>query len=319
MPAGRIAECEACYWRGLLKKRIAMNQAAFSAQTMARHFEHYAAWLAATVGENKAAITLNKYLSFFLEMEKVWKDLPDYARLVAHFGAEGLRRVRLPMRWMQETGLVSKDDAVLRDDSEKRQIEQLLKTLEGNTKGSRILKEYHDALMLKANSGKLRLRSVRLALTPARALLLEAQKMGLNFPSQKAVERYLGRVPGQRAALTGFVRFLHEMHSANIAIPQPMDGAVQKARQIKLEKELMAMMRDGDESDEFIRRWVSVGLAYFHGLPKNIGRNVALNLLENEDEGIVIKFSGKSYWLPSVARKNHKINVSYDAVCCPKL
>jgi len=96
MPAGRIAQCEACYWRSLLKKRIAMNQAAFSAQTMARRFEHYAVWLTATVGENKTAITLNKYLPFFLEMEKLWKDIPDYARLIAHFSAEGLRRVRLP-------------------------------------------------------------------------------------------------------------------------------------------------------------------------------------------------------------------------------
>jgi len=286
----------ACYWRGLLKKRIDLNQAAFSAQTMARHFEHYAAWLAVTVGENKAAITLNKYLSFFLEMEKVWKDLPDYARLVAHFGAEGLRRVRLPIRWMEETGLIVKDVTVQAEDSEKRQIACMLKALEGDLAGLPILKGYHDSLMVKAKAGKLSLRSVRLAMSPAKALMLEAQKMGLKKPDQRAVDVYLAKVPGQYAALTGFVRYLRESYSVEVVMPKSQEGAAKKACQRKLELEILAMMREGGEGEEFLRRWVSVGLAYFHGLPRKMGR--AIDVMRTDGEGVAVQIEGKSYWVP---------------------
>ena len=275
-----------------------MNRAAFSVPVMADHFEQFGTWLGTTVGDNKAAITVNRYLSFFLEIEKVWKSIPDYNRLIAHFSAEGLRRVRLPMRWMQETGLVVKDVAVQAEDSGKRQITGMLKSLEGDPAGLRILKGYHDTLMTLEKAGKLGLRSVRLALAPAKALLLEAQKIGLKKPDQKVVDAYLAKVPGQRAALSGFVRYLREAHSANVVVPKTKDGATQKVRQRKLEQEMLAMMCEGGEGEEFMRRWVSVGLAYFHGLPRHVGREVTGANVRTEDNGVVMELSDRSYWLP---------------------
>jgi hypothetical protein len=275
-----------------------MNRAAFSVPVMADHFEQFGTWLAVTVGDNKAAITVNRYLSFFLEIEKVWNDIPDYNRLITHFSAEGLRRVRLPIRWMRETGLVAKDAAVQTEDSEKRQITGMLKALEGDPTGLWILKGYHDTLLVEVTAGKLSLRSVRLAMTPAKSLLLEAQKMGLKKPDQKTVDVYLAKVPGQRAALSGFVRYLREAHSADVVVPKVKDGAAQKARQRRLEQEMLAMMRDGGEGDEFMRRWVSVVLTYFHGLPRKVGGEVDLKMLKADGEGVVLDFSGKSYWVP---------------------
>ncbi len=277
-----------------------MNRAAFTAPVMADHFERFGAWLAVTVGDNKAAITVNRYLSFFLEIEKVWKAIPDYNRLVAHFGVEGLRRVRLPMRWMQEAGLVVKDAAVQAEDSEKRQIAGMLKALESDPAGLRVLKDYHDTLMVEVKAGKLSLRSVRLAMTPAKSLLLEAQKMGLKKPDQKTVVVYLAKVPGQRAALSGFVRYLREAHSADVVVPKVKDDTAQKVRQRKLELEMLAMMQEDGEGEEFLRRWVSVGLAYFYGVPRKVGRGLAVEALKVEDEGAgaVLDFSDRSYWLP---------------------
>ena len=277
-----------------------MNRAAFSVRVMADHFEGFGAWLAVTVGDNKAAISVNRYLSFFLEIEKVWEAIPNYNRLVAHFGAEGLRRVRLPMRWMQEVGLVVKDVAVQAEDSEKRQIAGMLKALEGDPAGLRILKGYHDTLLVEVKAGKLSLRSARLAMVPAKALLLENQKMGLKKPDQNTVEVYLAKVPGQRAALSGFVRYLREVHSADVVVPKVKDGAAQKVRQRKLEQEMLAMMREGGEGDEFLRRWVSVGLAYFHGLPRKVG--IGADVLRTDGEGMAINVEGKSYWLPSISQ-----------------
>ncbi|MBN6739419.1 hypothetical protein JKG47_02475 [Acidithiobacillus sp. MC6.1] len=296
MSAGRGAQCESCYWRSLLTKRIAMNRAAFAMPTMADHFERFGAWLAVTVGDNKAAITVNRYLSFFLEIEKVWQAIPDYNRLVAHFGAEGLRRVRLPMRWMRETGLVVKDTAVQAEDSEKRQIAGMLKALEGDPAGLRILKGYHDTLMVRGRAGKLSLRSVRFALAPAKALLLDARKMGLKKLDQKTVDAYLAKVPGQCAALTGFVRYLREVHSADVVVSKAKDGAAQKVRQRKLELEMLAMMQEGGEGEEFLRRWVSVGLTYFHGVPRKL--NIRMDVFRTDSVGMTIRVEGKSYWLP---------------------
>ena len=273
-----------------------MNLAAFTMPVMADHFERFGAWLAVTVGDNKAAITVNRYFSFFLEIEKVWKSIPDYNRLIAHFSAEGLRRVRLPMRWMQETGLVVKDVAVQTEDSEKRQITGMLKALEGDPAGLRILKGYHNTLMVEVKAGKLSLRSVRLAMAPAKALLLEIQKMGLEKPDQRTVDEYLAKVPGQRAGLTGFVRYLREAHSVVVAMPAAKDGAAQKVRQRKLEQEMLAMMREGGEGEEFLRRWVSVGLAYFHGLPRKVGRGV--DVLRAERGSVIVVLKGRSYWVP---------------------
>ena len=275
-----------------------MNRAAFTVPVMADHFDRFGAWLAVTVGDNKAAITVNRYLSFFLEIEKVWQAIPDYARLIAHFSAEGLRRVRLPMRWMQETGLVVKDGTLQAEDSEQRQIAGILKAVEGDPAGLRILKGYLDTLMARAKTGKLSLHSVRLAMAPAKALLLDIQKTGLKTPDQKTVDAYLAKMPGQRAAVTGFVRYLRETHSLDVVVPKAKDRAAQKVRQRKLEQEMLAMMRDGGEGEEFLRRWVSVGLAHFHGVSRKVGRVVEVEKLKVEGGGAVLDFSGKSYWIP---------------------
>ena len=299
MPAGRGAQCEPCYWRGLLKKRIAMNLAAFSVPVMADHFEQFGTWLGTTVGDNKAAITVNRYLSFFLDIEKVWKTIPGYNRLIGHFSSEGLRRARLPMRWMQETGLVVKDAVVQTEDSEKRQISAMLNSLGDFPTGLRILKGYYDVLMVEVKAEKMGLRSVRRAMTPAKALLLEAQKMGLKKPDQKSVDALLARVPGQHAALSGFIRYLRDAHSVLVVIPKTREGTAQKAHQRKLEKEMLAMMRGGGEGDEFLRRWVSVGLAYFHGLSKAVGRRADINSIGADYGGLMVRFQGCSYWLPS--------------------
>lgn len=124
--------------------------------------------------------------------------------------------------------------------------------------------------------------------------------MGLEKPDQRTVDKYLAKVPGQRAGLTGFVRYLREAHSVVVAIPKAKDGATQKVRQRKLEQEMLAMMRENGEGEEFLRRWVSVGLAYFHGVSRKVGRAVDLEGLKVGDEGAVLAFPGKSYWVPYV-------------------
>jgi hypothetical protein len=86
-------------------------------------------------------------------------------------------------------------------------------------------------------------------------------------------------------------------------VPKAKEGVAQKVRQRKLEQEMLAMMREGGKGEEFLRRWVSVGLAYFHGLPRNVGLGVTVGVLRTEGGGFVIDLSGMSYWLPSLSQE----------------
>lgn len=46
------------------------------------------------------------------------------------------------------------------------------------------------------------------------------------------------------------------------------------------------------------RAWLSLALAYFHGLHKKIGKTIAFeNIIDTNDGGIEVIWSGRRYWL----------------------
>ena len=299
MPAGCGSQCQHCYWRGLLKKPIQMDCAAFSLPTMAMHFEAFGHWLMGQVGENKAAMTIHHYLPFFMEVERYWKDFPEFAVLLRHFGTARLRCVLLPMRWMEVTGLVVPDAAAKADDSERRRIVVILDKFAKEMNERTLLEGYYRALIENMNAGKMTLRSVRLALSPAAALLCQAGEKGCIQPNQKILDAYLDKKPGQRAAISGFVRYLREVRGIEIALPKANLGRVHRQRRKKLEAELLTLMKEGGQSKKFKRRWLSVSLMYFHGLKRNVGLIVKDTDVHQIDDGLVITWNNKSYWVAS--------------------
>jgi len=63
-------------------------------------------------------------------------------------------------------------------------------------------------------------------------------------------------------------------------------------------------MREGGEGEEFRRRWLSVALAYFHGLPKEVGRRVPIERVTTQgDVGFIIVWNEKEYWVPKAASR----------------
>ena len=123
MPAGCGRRCRACYWTEKTKRRIETDSGAFSSPALTGHFQAFGEWLIQTVGGQKGALHIHKYLEFFLEIERKWNDIPDYESLLGHFSAGRLRRFQLPMRWMEETGLVRPDANAREADSDQRRIE----------------------------------------------------------------------------------------------------------------------------------------------------------------------------------------------------
>lgn len=303
MPAGRGKQCESCYWRGLLEKRLTMDCAAFSAPIMVEHFRAFGNWLGKKVGHHQAAVILKRYLPFFLEIEKQWKAIPEYAVLLKHFGTSHLRRFLRPMKWMQETNLIVPDILSKQEDSDQRRILETLYMVGKNTKERFILDGYHKTLMVDLVIAKTTLRSIRLAMTPAASLLLRGRDMKRMPPDQMVLDSYLVETPGQRAAVSGFVCYLRHTHGVHIEIPKANSGEVLLNRKKKLETKMLALMQESGEGNEFRKRWLAAALAYFHGLPKRVG-----NLLLNESivqtaNGFSVTIEGKVYFVPLIVKQ----------------
>lgn len=310
IPAGRGKQCEACYWRGLLEKRVAMDCAAFTAPAMADRFRAFGEWLGNEVNHHKAALTLHRYLPFFLDVEKQWKTIPEYAVLLKHFGTLRLRRVLLPMKWMQEVGLVVPDAVLKQEDSDQKRIATTLDKVRKDTRERAILEGYCNGLMADLKDEKTTLRSIRLAMTPAAALLIKGREMELMPPNQQVLDGYLEATPGQRAAVSGFVCYLREKYGIEIALPTANSNKRLMDRKKKFESEILELMRNGGHGERFKKRWISVALAYFHGLPKKVGLVIQDSKVSIPLEGgFAVDWNNQVYWIPSPAIQDKRVTV----------
>lgn len=301
MPAGYGWQCEGCYWKGLLEKRIEMDCAVFTSLQMATYFKAFGQWLGRKVGEQKAASTIHRYLSFFIEIEQQWKTIPKYDALLAHFGTLRLRRALLPMSWMEGSEFIVPNAIAREEDSNRRRIMVILDRFPMESQERTLLTGYHKLMIESLEAEKTTICSIRLALSPAAALLLKAREMKCIPPNQKVLDAYLETTPGQRAALSGFVCYLRDTHGVRITLPKPNKEKAQQNRKKKLEAEMLMLMQEGGNSEEFNRRWLSVALAYFHGLPKKTGKVLRdEQVVVSENEGITVTWNEQIYWIPVV-------------------
>ena len=310
MPAGFGKKCWSCYWTETAMKRIDTNREAFRVSGMAKRFADFGAWLIRKVGEHKAALTIHKYLAFFLDIEREWQDIPDYETLLRHFSAAGLRRSLLPMRWMEESGLVMPNAAAREADSDRRRIKASLAKLPEGSQTRMILEDYHEYLMQRVEAGTTTLRSVRLALSPAASLLTFAETMDRVPPDQKALDGFLRQAPGQRAAVAGFVNYLREGHGADIALPKRDSGQAYRNRRKKLEAEMLALMQEDQNDGKMKPRWLGVALAYFHDLPIKTAEKVGDEDITADESGMTVRVGGSSYWIPQLPLQDATRTVS---------
>lgn len=296
MPAGRGKICDACYWKSSLQQRVKLDQAALATTQMRVALSEFGLWLKVKVGPRKAALSIHRYLSFFLQMEAQWASIPSYASLLGYFSAEGLRRVRLPMQWLREARGIEPDPIAREEDSERRRITNLLATFPKNTWATQAINDYHDKLTAKAQAGSTSVRSIRLALRPAVTLLLAANEQGNRPPDQAALDQYLLETPGQKAAITGFIHFLQTTHKLDLIV-RTDDRKVRSTRRCKLEKEIIAMATHPQEGEAFKTRWLIACLEYFHKI--KVGKRTIQNATVNqESDGFCLETDGLSYFLP---------------------
>jgi hypothetical protein len=300
MPAGRVSRCESCYWHALHNKRVHIDQAAFVTPRFAALFAGFGAWLQMRVGGQRAALRIHRYLPFFIEIEQRWREIPTYPDLLAHFGAEGLRRVRLPMAWLAETQCLEVNPTACEAEAEKRRIRVLIDSVPVGTAGALVLTAYRNQLQARVDAGKSTSRSMRLALRPAVSLLIAADASGHTLPDQMSLDHLLREPPGQLASLGGFIRFLNQRYS--LGLQAVVDERLVATRRRKsLEAKLLALAQCADGSDSFLRKWVGAGLAYFHGLPGMCGRGRSVRDIQTDQDGYSVFLNGQRYWLPTPA------------------
>lgn len=300
MPAGRVRCCEDCYWVKTARNRLAIDQEGFSSSYMAGEFGSFGDWLLTTYGGKTAALSIHRYFTFILEVEKTWGSFPDYRSLVGHFKAEGLRRVRRPMRWLSEIHEIHPNPTIREETSEKTRLEQMLTLYPNSTIIGQAIHGYMAKLQRRQREGKTTIRSIRLALTPAAGLSRIVVKTGHDLPNQKLLDAYLMDHPGQKAAITGFINFLNREYKVNIkAKADPK--LTRRHRRKKLEQALRAMMLDENKGAQFLWQWAPVALEYFHDvkIPKRMLRSL-LESAEYVDElGVGLMINGRAHFIPT--------------------
>jgi hypothetical protein len=284
-----------------------MDQAVFSNALFAIAFGEFGEWLINEAGPGNAATSVHRYLSFFVTMEREWGQIPTYPDLLQHFGAEGLRRVRRPMRWLAEARGLAVDSRLREQDSEQRRIDAIIAEVPAQSPAGRSLRNYLDQLIQRSVAGKVSLLSVRLALRPAATFLGTVGPPSWALPDQGALDRYLVKVPGQKSAVTGFINFLNKYDSLHL-VPRIDPQRTALLRRAQLEKALMRLLRDADKLDP-LGKWVRVALEYFHGL--RVNQAAALQVLDDNDgRGFCVLFGGNEYWLPRLVSADANLSHS---------
>jgi len=265
------------------------------------YFEEYMNWLDHEVGPHKAALLIHKHIQFFEKTNNLWRDqIPDYVPLLHRLRASGLRKYELPMRWLVSMYKLEINTELKDQCSELDQLERLVKSSPELTLSAQVLQEYDQYLKNKMKLGNTTLRSTRLAMKPASALMQLVNQSRLDLPTMWHVKHYLYQSPGQASALTGFLNFLNKNYDTQLSSTRMLDKeSKNKSNLKKLEKDLLTMMKNPVENFDELT-WVRLCLGYFHGLDKNICNRVDKVDIKVEIDGFNVLINNQQYWIPNM-------------------
>lgn len=305
MPAGYGKECETCYLKRRLQKSTDLNCAVFSENQVIHLYREFCLWLAEHVGLSKAVSTLDRHLEFFIQLESMGLQSLSYQSLLQKYGANGLRRRMIPMRFLTEKYALSISEIDKQEDSEQRQIAVLLNRLKPSSCSRKLLNEYYNHLLFKLKSKLSSITSVRLALTPALALMQILENEGQSLPNQRHLNNYLKRTPGQRAAISGFVVFLREKHKIDWVLPKKVTKSKAQIRK-EAELQLVRLLQNPEPTKAYRQTVLKSALFYFHGVTIKVipKQPESLNLNAGEVNGLFIEIEGNRYWLPMIVSKS---------------
>ncbi|AHX64690.1 hypothetical protein B856_05265 [Acinetobacter baumannii AC30] len=262
--AGCADLCDDCYWHQNLWNKFDQNQKVFESSDLKQQYENYIGWLEKKVGSHKAALYINKHTHFFIKTEIDWnQSVPTPKQLLVRLRSSGLRKFELVMQWLEEVHDIRIDMDNKKSCSERDQMEKLVQRILQPSLAYDVVLEYKNKLEEKIKRGETSIRSARLAVKPAVALMLSMEGESAQLPNLEHVKAYLAEYSGQAAALTGFINFLNENYGASIDYLKLKKSDFLKTKQKKkLEMELIALTQTDLNDSELILSWVRNGLRY---------------------------------------------------------
>lgn len=294
--------CDSCYWHKNLWFKAKQNLNVFESNYLKNIYVQYIEWLENKVGANKAALYISKHTHFFVQTESLWNDsVPTAHQLLVALRSSGLRKFELVVLWLHEQLGIQIPVDKKNDVSEIDQLEKLIASLPQPSLGFETISAYKKQLENKIIRGKTSIRSARLAIKPAVALMMHMNQGCDQLPNLKNVKSYLAEYSGQAAALTGYINFLNENYDTSIDyLALKKSEFLNQKQKENLERVIVKLASLNDP--ENVLEWVKVGLQYFHQLSYVEVLKVTFEMILKEDSGITVLYRGQSYWLP----KNNK-------------
>lgn len=301
IPAGYGKNCESCSWRRILGNRIKELVQTLVNPSLKGYFKDYMNWLDHEIGPHKAALLIIKHIQFFEKTNDLWSDkIPDYELLLHRLRASGLRKYELPVRWLVAVHHLQIDTQSKGYCSEYDQLRNLANSCTNSPLSDQILQNYYKFLTNKMNLGKTSIRSARLAMKPASALMLLVSQSRLDLPTMWHVKYYLFNYLGQASATVGFLNFLNKNYDTNLDTSWVLDEKMtEKINMKKLEKQLLAIMNAPEENFTELE-WIQLGLMYFHNLNKFIVNHIDSTNFKVLNDGYIVRLGDQQYWIPKL-------------------
>lgn len=297
MPAGFGKRCSGCYWRKRGERSADQLVELMSTPRVREAFLAFAAWLLeAEKGIERRTRRLPEHAQFFVALDKLGDEPWTGEYLLKNFTTAALRQYELPVKWLQARSGCALSEEDKRDAADLRRVLEAVDRLPAGTLAREVADEFADELVKRHVAGELSARSARMALRPAISLLQEEDPEGGQLPGQPALDSYLDKVPGQRAAVSTFLGFLRTKHNLDLRLPPKRSAsAARKA----LEKQIAAMVQDQRPAAELDKRWVLLALRYFHHLSAVDAKAIhaAASRVDTAD-GVELRLENSVYWMP---------------------
>lgn len=301
MPAGYGRICQECYWQGVFDKRQSINGALFTRTITREGYFSFCCWLKDKKGVRLAAMHLNRYATLFAEAERYHIDPADWMGLAQYFSPGQLRGYPFLERWYQSRGNPCATNKFKKEKAEACSLSKKLQQC-GASASHRLLTDYYAVLNERVTSGRMTVRSCRMALHVAWSLMNVCTLFCHQLPLKEDVRRYLRKAPGQRNNLQGFISYLNVQHGTALQLPRKKIHFHERSRR-KLEKQLIALIREGSVNFQHAPS-LKIALACFHHLTlSQASQIVAQGQLTRTNDGLTVTWEGKRYWVPAIIKK----------------
>lgn len=204
-------------------------------------------------------------------------------------------------RWYQSRGNPCATNKFKKEKAEACSLSKKLQQC-GASASHLLLTDYYAVLNERVTSGRMTVRSCRMALHVAWSLMNVCTLFCHQLPLKEDVRRYLRKAPGQRNNLQGFISYLNVQHGTALQLPRKKIHFHERSRR-KLEKQLIALIREGSINFQHAPS-LRIALACFHHLTlSQASQIVAQGQLTRTNDGLTVTWEGKRYWVHAIIKK----------------